>query len=132
MAAKESSMIKSIEILNLELSEKEKIIVDRICSFDEQDMREPAIRAVKTFGVEIGSIPDFSLFVFAYLFHIGDGRSVEHLYMGIASKRGVVNAANALVRRGWCWWDVPEVSNKEFGYDLYICDGKYKTWDYAR
>jgi hypothetical protein len=117
-------------ILNIILTKQETKLKNRIANIlsyhDEPSKHEfnIAIILIKAFGMKINDLPDFSLRVFALLFELGD-RQIEHLFIGIDSKRAVTNAANCLVRHELCYWDTPNASDIEYGNYLIINRDKY-------
>lgn len=56
-----------------------------------------------------------------------DCMDTDHLSFALGqSRRATVNTANALVRRGFLYWDIPTSSNMDGGYDLVIDRSKKK------
>ncbi|MCX8796166.1 hypothetical protein [Vibrio parahaemolyticus] len=56
-----------------------------------------------------------------------DSANTDHLSFALGrSRRATINTANALVRRGFLYWDIPTASNMDDGYDLTIDRSKKK------
>lgn len=47
-------------------------------------------------------------------------------YSLAVSRRSLINTANSLVRRGFCYWDIPTYSNRDDGMDLTFDRSKLK------
>lgn len=57
--------------------------------------------------------------VLLYTIVLKDSENTDHLSFSVGwSRRATINVANALVRRGLCYWDLPTYSNRDAGQDL--------------
>lgn len=125
-----------MNILMTELNEKELKLKNRIFHImsygsDNDEVEKLSISAVKTFGLAINEFPDFSLKVFIFLFDCGD-RQMEFMPSGLGGRRSILNAANYLTKKGFCYWDLADVSNVHFGHELCVDRSKYISSDFIR
>ncbi|CAH7407001.1 hypothetical protein VCHA53O466_50209 [Vibrio chagasii] len=89
-----------------DLSEKDKNRVDKFLASYDQELAE--------------KLNERQQRMLYYMYHQQE-QNTDHLSFAMGwSRRATINTANALVRRGYLWWDIPTSSNMDMGYDLVI------------
>lgn len=106
--------------MNLVKTRLEKLLIKKTDDNDIiDDFNTLILNFTKNYTSDVNKLSDGSLITLAWLFHIGN-RQIEELHLGIMGKRAMINSATALVRRGYCYWDVPTSSNSHLGNILCI------------
>ena len=75
---------------------------------------------------DLSGLNESMILLLSYIFW-EDSINTDHLSFALGrSRRATINTANALVRRGFLYWDIPTSANMDGGYDLTIDRSKKK------
>lgn len=87
-------------------------------SLDEKDVKRLNC-FVAAYSPETMASLTHSQLLLLYTIVLKDSENTDHLSFSMGwSRRATINAANGLVRRGLCYWDLPTSSNRDAGQDL--------------
>ncbi len=85
---------------------------------DEKDVRR-INGFVAAYSPETMASLSIGQLLLLYMIVLKDSENTDHLSFSMGwSRRTTINAANGLVRRGLCYWDLPTSSNMDAGNDL--------------
>jgi hypothetical protein len=81
--------------------------------------RKKLIGFTKSYSVETFKKLNESQLELLFILFVKQSENTDHLSVSFGKgRRSTINTANALVRRGLLFWDLPTSSNMDGGYDL--------------
>ncbi|MCP4526640.1 MAG: hypothetical protein GY833_12115 [Aestuariibacter sp.] len=108
----------------------EEIILEKLCFGDKKEnLDERSARYLDAFPtaytMETFSSLNENQLMLLFVILQKDSENSDHLSFSMGwSRRATINTANALVRKGLCYWDLPTSSNADGGNDLTIARDK--------